>query len=149
MDEKEVIRRDFFIHRKSMRQIARERHHSRKTIRQAIYDPGVPIYTRSKPRPKAAIGPFQEVIWQWLQEDQRRPVKQRHTARRVFQRLREEYCYPGSERTVRRASSAIPGDIPDSHVPQTYGWWQCTLLAQRIASKVLQRLAPTPKPKSQ
>jgi hypothetical protein len=29
VDEKEVIRRDYFLHRKSMRQIARERHHSR------------------------------------------------------------------------------------------------------------------------
>ena len=60
VDEKEVIRRDYFIHRKSMRQIARERHHSRKTICKAIYDPGVPVYNRSKARPKAAIGPFQD-----------------------------------------------------------------------------------------
>jgi len=120
VDENEVIRRDYFIHRKSMRQIARERHHSRKTIRKAIYDPGVPIYTRSKPRPQAAIGPFQEVLRQWLQEDQQRPVKQRHTARRVFQRLQEEYGYPGSERSVRRGVSALRGTIPDSHVPQTY-----------------------------
>jgi hypothetical protein len=36
VNEKEFIRRDYFIHRKSMRQIARERHHSRKTIRKAI-----------------------------------------------------------------------------------------------------------------
>ena len=120
MEEKEVIRRDYFLHRKSMRQIARERHHSRKTICKAIYDPGVPVYTRSKPAPKVAIGPFQEVIQQWLQEDQQRPVKQWHTARRVFQRLQEEYDYPGSERSVRRAVSALRGTIPESHVPQTY-----------------------------
>ncbi len=44
-----------------------------------------------------------EVIRQWLQEGRQRPVKQRHTARGVFQRLREEYGFPGSERTVRRA----------------------------------------------
>ncbi len=120
VDEKEVIRRDYFIHRKSMRQIAQERHHSRKTICKAIYDPGVPVYNRSKARSKAAIGPFQAVIRQWLQEDQQRPVKQRHTARRVFQRLQEEYDYPGSERSVRRAVSALRGVVPDSHVPQTY-----------------------------
>jgi transposase len=120
VDGKEVIRRDYFIHRKSMRQIARERHHSRKTIRKAIYDPGVPVYTRSKPAPKVAIDPFQEVIQQWLKEDRQRPVKQRHTARRVFKRLRGEYGFPGSERTVRRVVSALRGTIPDSHVPQTY-----------------------------
>jgi transposase len=120
VEEKEVIRRDYFIHRKSMRQIARERHHSRKTIRKAIYDPGVPVYSRSKPRPKVTIGPFQEVIQRWLQEDKQRPAKQRHTAKRIFQRLREEHGFPGSERTVRRTVSALRGNVPDSHVPQTY-----------------------------
>ncbi|MGQ9688865.1 MAG: IS21 family transposase [Desulfobaccales bacterium] len=120
VDEKEVIRRDYFIHRKSMRQIGRERHHSRKTIRKAIYDPGVPVYNRSKPRPKAAIGSFEGVIQRWLQEDKQRPAKQRHTAKRIFQRLREEHGYPGSERTVRRVVSALRGTVPDSHVPQTY-----------------------------
>jgi transposase len=60
------------------------------------------------------------VIQRWLQEDKQRPAKQRHTARRVFQRLREEYGFPGSERTVRRAVSALRGTVPDSHVPQTY-----------------------------
>jgi transposase len=120
VDEKEIIRRDYFLHRKSMRQIGRERHHSRKTIRKALYDPGVPVYTRSKPAPKRSIGPFAEIIRQWLGEDKQRPVKQRHTARRIFQRLREEYGYPGSERTVRREVSALRGTIPESHVPQTY-----------------------------
>ena len=107
VDEKEIIRREYFLHRKSMRQIAREMHHGRKTIRKAIYDPGIPVYNRSKPAPKAAIGPFQEVIQQWLQEDKQRPVKQRHTAKRIYQRLREEYGYQGSDRTVRREVSAL------------------------------------------
>jgi transposase len=120
VEQKEVIRRDFFIHRKSMRQIARERHISRKTIRKAVYDPGIPVYTRSRPAPKGSIGSFVEVIRQWLQEDKQRPVKQRHTARRIFHRLREEYGYSGSERTVRREVSALRGTLPDSHVPQTY-----------------------------
>jgi transposase len=60
------------------------------------------------------------VIRQWLQEDKQRPVKQRHTAKRIFQRLRAEYGYPGSERTVRREVSALRDTIPDNHVPQTY-----------------------------
>jgi len=120
VEQKEIIRRDFFIYRKSMRQIARERHVSRKTIRKAVYDPGVPVYTRNRPAPKVTIGPFEEIIRGWLQEDKLRPVKQRHTARRIHGRLREEYGYPGSERTVRREVSRLRGHIPDSHVPQTY-----------------------------
>ncbi|MFH1595083.1 MAG: IS21 family transposase [Pseudomonadota bacterium] len=120
VEQKEIIRREYFIHRKSMRQIARERHHSRKTIQKAIYDPGVPAYTRSKPAPKRTIGPLREIIRRWLQEDKQRPAKQRHTARRIHTRLREEYGYQGSERTVRREVSLLRGTIPDSHVPQTY-----------------------------
>ena len=45
VDQKEIIRREYFIKRKSMRQIAREFKHSRKTIRKAIMDPGIPVYT--------------------------------------------------------------------------------------------------------
>lgn len=120
MDQKEIIRREYFLNRKSMREIAKELHHSRKTIRQAIYDPGVPEYKRSRPAPKRAIGPFVELIQQWLKEDKQRPAKQRHTAKRIYERLREEYGYRGSDRTVRREVHLLKGTIPDSHVPQTY-----------------------------
>ena len=49
MELKEIIRKEYFLKRKSIRQIARELRHSRKTIRKAIQDPGVPVYTRKKP----------------------------------------------------------------------------------------------------
>ena len=120
VDQKEFIRREYFINRKSMRQIARELHHSRKTIRKAIYDPGIPVYKRSRPAPKRSIGPFLEIIQQWLAEDKQRPVKQRHTAKRVYERLKVEYGYQGSDRTVRDVVSRLKDKIPDSHVPQTY-----------------------------
>jgi hypothetical protein len=106
VDQKEIIRREYFLKRKSMRESARELHHGRAVIRKAIYDPGIPVYTRSKPAPQLAMGPFQEVIRQWLQEDKQRPAKQRHTAKRIYERLREEYGYQGSDRTVRRGECA-------------------------------------------
>lgn len=120
MDQKEIIRREYFLNRKSMREIAKELHHGRTTIRKAIYDPGIPTYKRSVPAPKRTIGPFVAVIQQWLQEDKRRPVKQRHTAKRVYERLQGEYSYQGSDRTVRREVNRLKGKIPESHVPQTY-----------------------------
>jgi hypothetical protein len=52
VDQKEIIRREYFLNRKSMRQIAKERHHGRKTIRKAIYDPGIPVYKRRSPCPQ-------------------------------------------------------------------------------------------------
>ena len=120
VDQKEIIRREYFLNRKSMREIAKELHHGRATIRKAIYDAGIPTYTRSAPAPKRSIGPFVEVIQQWLQEDKRRPAKQRHTAKRIYARLQAEYGYQGSDRTVRREVNRLRGKIPESHVPQTY-----------------------------
>lgn len=120
VDQKEFIRREYFLNRKSMRQIARELHHSRRTIRKAIYDPGISVYKRSKPAPKRCIGPYLEVIQQWLVEDKQRPVKQRHTAKRIYERLKTEYGYQGSDRTVRAEVRRLRDKVPDSHVPQTY-----------------------------
>ncbi len=120
VDQKEIIRREYFLNRKSIREIAKELHHGRATIRKAIYDPGIPTYKRSVPAPKRTIGAFVEVILQWLQEDKRRPTKQRHTAKRIYERLQAEYGYQGSDRTVRREVNRLRGKIPESHVPQTY-----------------------------
>ena len=107
VDQKEIIRREYFLNRKSMREIAKELHHSRKTIRKAIYDPGIPLYKRSQPAPKRTIGSFVAVIQQWLAEDKQRPIKQRHTAKRIYERLQAEYGYRGSDRTVRARSEPV------------------------------------------
>ncbi len=64
VEQKDVIRREYFVKRKSIRRIARETGHSRKTVRKAIDDPGIPVYTLEKPRLKRAIGPFVELIGQ-------------------------------------------------------------------------------------
>jgi hypothetical protein len=84
-----------------MREITEESHHGRATIRKAIYDPGITTYKRRAPAPKRTTGPFVAVIQQW-QEDKRRPLKQWHTAKRVYERLYAEYGYKGSDWTVRR-----------------------------------------------
>ena len=120
VEEKELIRREHAIKGKSIRQIAREMHHSRGTVRKAIADPSIPIYTRKEPKAKPVIGPYLPIIKQWLEEDRTRPVKQRHTAKRIYDRLRDEYGFSGSERTVRREVSILREKVPDSHVPQTY-----------------------------
>lgn len=120
VEQKEIIRREYFIKRKSVRQIGRELKHSRRTVRKALMDPGIAVYTRKKPAAKPLMDPYLPIIKQWLEEDRSRPVKQRHTAKRIYDRLKEEYGFPGGERTVRREVSLLREKIPDSHVPQTY-----------------------------
>lgn len=120
VDQKEIIRREYFLRRKSIRQISRELKHSRKTVRKAIMDPEIPTYKRREPSRKPVMGPVIPIIKQWLEEDRSRPVKQRHTAKRIYERLKDEHGFTGSERTVRREVSLLREKAPDSHVPQTY-----------------------------
>jgi transposase len=102
VDEKERIRRAYFLQRKSIRQIAREFHHARRTVRKAIYHAGPPQYTRVVPATKPVLGPFTAIIDEWLEQDLSSPRKQRHTARRIYHRLVEEHGFKGGESTVRR-----------------------------------------------
>jgi transposase len=101
VDQKEQIRRAFFIEGKSIRQIARERHHDRRTVRAAIRDAGPSRYKLTQPRPRPVLGPFVAIIDEWLAGDQFSPPKQRHTGRRIYHRLVEEKSYTGGESTVR------------------------------------------------
>src|SRR5690606_21292512 len=65
-----------------IRRIAKELHHSRKTVRKALQDPGPWEYRMSRPRPAPKVGPYRELVRQWRLEDGNAPRKQRHTARR-------------------------------------------------------------------
>jgi hypothetical protein len=48
------------------------------------------------------LDPFKSIIDEWLKEDKKAPRKQRHTALRVYNRLREQYkeAFQCSYRTV-------------------------------------------------
>ena len=101
VDQKEQIRRAFYIEGKSIRQIAREQHHCRRTIRAAIRDGSSSHYKLSRPRSRPVLGPFVSIVDDWLARDRFSPPKQRHTARRIYHRLVEEHGYTGGESTVR------------------------------------------------
>lgn len=54
-------------------------------------------------RPGASVlTGFEHIIEQWLGEDQRRPRKQRHTAKRIFDRLVAEHGFTGNYSPVQR-----------------------------------------------
>lgn len=48
------------------------------------------------------MGSVAQIVEDWLRSDQKQPQKQRHTARRVYTRLLEEYEFGAAESTVRR-----------------------------------------------
>jgi transposase len=86
----------------SIRQIARQFGHSRKTIRHALnHAEPLPI-PRRRERTAPLLGPVEAIIDQILIDDETAPPKQRHTAAQVFRRLRDEYDYRGGYAQVQR-----------------------------------------------
>ena len=59
-------------------------------------------YQRRRPLTEPVMGPVAGIVMSWLEEDLQRPRKQRHTAKRIWERLVAEYDFPGAETTVRQ-----------------------------------------------
>jgi len=60
-----------------------------------------PGYQRQQPVRRPKLGPWVGVIDAILDDDKRRPAKQRHTAKRIFDRLREERGFTGGYTIVK------------------------------------------------
>lgn len=56
---------------------------------------------RRRKRQRTVMGPYEDMIDTWLMEDKSLPCKQRHTAKRIHDRLVREHGFGGAERTVR------------------------------------------------
>ncbi len=117
VDEKENIRRLYFIHRHSIREISRKLCHSRKTVRKAVADAAVPEYHLTVSRPCPVIDPVKAIIEKWLEEDKGQPRKQRHTAHRIYKRLVSEHGFTGGERTVRQYVSRLRRNFQELFIP--------------------------------
>ena len=97
------IRRKVLVEKVSRRQICRDyglSHHTLAKMLENVEPLGYQQRQGERPRPK--LGPFLGVIEEILRLDETAPKKQRHTAKRVFERLRDEHGYTGSESHVRR-----------------------------------------------
>ena len=93
----------------SIRSIAQRLGHCQKSVGRAIRSQtGEPLpYTRTKPVGYPKLGPFVAIIGQILREDESAPKKQRHHAKRIYQRLKAEHGYEGSYYPVRRYIASL------------------------------------------
>jgi Transposase and inactivated derivatives len=98
----EKIRRDRRLDDVSIRELADRHGVHRRTVRQALDDAVPPPRKVYPARPRPAIDGWVAVIDAWLIADEDAPRKQRHTARRIWQRLVAEHQATLSEVTVSR-----------------------------------------------
>lgn len=98
----EEIRVDHRREGLSIRELAVRHQVHRRTVRQALASAVPPPRKEYSSRGRPAIDPFRQVIDAWLVADLKAPVKQRHTARRVWQRLVAEHGADVAEVTVSR-----------------------------------------------
>jgi len=136
VDQYGYIRTAHRVYGKKIKQIARETGHSRNTIKKVLRSE----YSGYKPRIKQSypiLGPYLKLIDKWLTDDKKQPKKQRHTAVRIYNRLKQEHNFQGAETTVRRyvrearlrlgvgsRQVFIPSD-PEAGVEAEVDWGRC------------------------
>jgi transposase len=94
----------------------------RKTVAKILKHSVPPGYRRATPPLRPKLDPFIPVIDQILEDDKRVIKKQRHTAKRIFERLRDEHGFAGGITIVtdyvrekqRRTREVF---VPLSHTP--------------------------------
>jgi Transposase and inactivated derivatives len=96
------IRRKVLVEGVSKREICRDYKMGWRTVDKILEHVEPPGYRSRVRRAQPKLGSFIGLIDEILELDRDAPPKQRHTARRIFHRLRDEHGYGGSEVQVRR-----------------------------------------------
>ena len=128
------VRRAAMVDGMSMREAARVFGLRRDTVRKMLAFSVPPGYRRQNPPKRPKLDPYAGVTDQILEDDLGRPRKQRHTAKRIFERLRDEYGFDGGCTAVkdyvrenRRQTKEIfvPLSHPPEHAQCDFGeaWW--------------------------
>lgn len=96
-----AVRRAVSVEGLSQREAARRFGLSRTTVAKMMQFSVPPGYRRSQAPRRPKLEPYLGVIDQILDEDTHSPRKQRHTAWRLFERLRDEYGFNGGYTIVK------------------------------------------------
>lgn len=124
VEQFENIRKDLNEEGMSIRGAADKHRVHRRKVRQAR-ESAVPPERKVPERESPALGEFKPIIRGWLEADQRAPRKQRHTAHRIWQRLRDEHGARIAESTVRCYVAEVRFELDNVlarvTVPQQHG----------------------------
>ena len=116
------IRKKHFIEGWSIHKIAKNLGISRQSVRKALASSEIPRYKLTVPRPCPVMDPYKDLIMSWLEADKKAPPKQRHTAKRIYDRLVEEYGFTGGESTVRHFVRKLKDGKTEVYIPLTADW---------------------------
>jgi transposase len=94
------VRRRVLTGELSKREACKAYHLHWETLQKMLQHEEPPGYRKEKPREKPVLGPFVALIHEILGADKKAPPKQRHTAKRILERLREK-GYRGGRTVVQ------------------------------------------------
>jgi transposase len=124
------VRRAVCIEGLSRREAARRFGIDPRTVAKMLAFSVPPGYRRSKPPVRPKLDPFTGIIERILEEDKGGPAKQRHTSKRIFERLRDEHGYAGGitivkdyvhERRQRQQEMFVPLRHEPGHAQADFG----------------------------
>ena len=115
-----AVRHFVFIEGNSRREAARVFGLSRDTVAKMCRFSLPPGYRRTKPVVRPKLDPFIPIIDAILASDRDTPVKQRHTAKRIFERLRAEHGFDGGYTVVKDYVRVARGRLRETFIPLSH-----------------------------
>ena len=109
------------------------------TLQKMLQHEEPPGYRKKQPREKPVLGPFVALIHEILEADKQAPKKQRHTAKRILERLREKgYRRQPNRRPGRGAplEAAVGGSV---HAAGASAWAKPSPISARRPSSIAGR----------
>ncbi len=111
------IRRRVLAEGLSRRQACRDYGLHWHTLTKILEHNEPPGYRQAQPRLKRKLERFLPIIHEILKQDPRAPRKQRHTAKRIYDRLRAEHSYDGGYTIVKDAVRAWRNQQAEVYMP--------------------------------
>ena len=115
------VRRACMVEGMSVREASRVFGLHRDTVRKMLAYSVPPGYRRQDQPRRPKLAPFTGVIDAILEADHRVPRKQRHTAKRIFERLRDEHGFEGQYTIVKDYVRERRRRTQEMFVPLSHG----------------------------